>query len=73
MSSWQLVFLQSKVNDGLYNEDELPRLNWKWPQGTWFQNRLRYVREGQRRIVQRIRARSLKLALLGQGHSMSRA
>lgn len=70
MSSWQLIVLQSKANNGLYNEDELPRQNWKWPQGTWFQKRLRYVREGRRQIVQRIRARSLELALLGQGHSM---
>lgn len=47
MSSWQLIFLQSKANNGSYDEDELPQQNWKWPQGTWFQKRLRYVRETQ--------------------------
>ncbi|MBI2350187.1 MAG: hypothetical protein HYV00_01660 [Deltaproteobacteria bacterium] len=66
MSSWQLIFLQSKANDGLYDEDGLPQQNWKRPQGTWFQKRLRYVREAQRQLLQRIRPRGLELASLGQ-------
>lgn len=65
MSSWQLIFLQSKANDGLYNEDELPRQNWKWPQGTWFQKRLRYARETQWHVLQRMGPSNLEVALLG--------
>lgn len=45
MSSWRLIFLQSKANDGLYDETRLPTQNWDWPEGTWFQNRLRYLRK----------------------------
>jgi len=63
MSYWQLVFLQSKANNGPYDEDELPQLNWKWPQGTWLQKRLRYVRE-TRQILQRINPRNLGAALV---------
>ncbi len=66
MSSWQLIFLQSKANDGLYGEDELPQQNWKWTQGTWFQKRLRYVRETQRQILQRIKPMSLELVSLSR-------
>ena len=44
MSYWQLVFLQSKVNSAAYDGDRLPRQNWSWPQQTWFQERLRYIR-----------------------------
>lgn len=47
MICWQLIFLQSKVNRGTYDGDRLPAQNWDWPQGTWFQNRLRYFRETQ--------------------------
>jgi hypothetical protein len=45
MICWQLIFLQSKVNRGTYDGDRLPAQNWDWPQGTWFQNRLRYLRK----------------------------
>ena len=45
MSYWQLVFFQSKVNRGAYDGDRLPRQNWSWPQQTWFQERLRYIRK----------------------------
>lgn len=65
MSAWQLIFLQSRANNGLYDEDELPQQNWKWPQGTWFQKRLRYVREMQWQILQRIKPRDLETSLLG--------
>jgi hypothetical protein len=44
MNSWQLVFLQSKVNDNPYYGDELATQNWAWPQETWFQQRLRQQR-----------------------------
>lgn len=63
MSYWQLIFLQSKANNGPYDEDELPQLNWKWPQGTWFQERLRYVRETQWQILQRMEPRNLGIVL----------
>ena len=44
MSYWQRIFLQSKVNSGAYDGDRLPRQNWDWPRQTWFQERLRYIR-----------------------------
>jgi hypothetical protein len=47
MSSWQLIFQQSKVNNGLYDGDRLPAQNWHWPQDTWLQKRLRYLRKNQ--------------------------
>ena len=47
MSSWQLIFEQSKVNNGLYDGDRLPAQNWHWPQDTWLQKRLRYLRKNQ--------------------------
>ena len=65
MNYWQLIFLQSKVNRHLYGEGELPQQNWKWPQGTWFRDRLRYVRETQQRISQRIKPKNLEAALVG--------
>jgi hypothetical protein len=47
MSLWQLIFQQSKVNNGLYDGDRLPAQNWHWPQDTWLQKRLRYLRKNQ--------------------------
>jgi len=41
MSSWQLIFLQSKVNDARYDGERLLPQNWHWPKETWFQMRLR--------------------------------
>ena len=46
MSSWQLIFAQSKVNDARYDGDRLLPQNWHWPKETWFQMRLRDVRKG---------------------------
>jgi hypothetical protein len=46
ISSWQLIFKQSRVNNGAYHGDRLPAQNWHWPQGTWFQTRLRNLRSG---------------------------
>jgi hypothetical protein len=31
MSSWQLIFKQSRVNNGAYDGDRLPAQNWYWP------------------------------------------
>jgi hypothetical protein len=46
MNSWELIFRQSRVNLGSYDGDRLPAQNWHWPRGTWFQRRLRYLRNG---------------------------
>jgi len=54
MSTWQLIFLLSRVNNGEYDGERLPAQNWDWPQGTWFQKRLRYFRKTQRQILQGI-------------------
>jgi hypothetical protein len=40
-SSWQLVFLQSKVNGALYRGEQLPNLSWDWPKDTYLQRRLK--------------------------------
>jgi hypothetical protein len=45
MSPWQIIFQQSRVNHGPYYGDLLPAQNWDWPKGTWFQERLRYLRK----------------------------
>lgn len=49
MNPWQSIFMQSPANNGYYEEDELPQLRWRWPKGTWFQERLDYIRE--RRLI----------------------
>jgi hypothetical protein len=46
MSSWQLIFVQSKVNNARYDGDRLLTQNWRWPKETWFQTRLRDLRKG---------------------------
>jgi hypothetical protein len=58
---WQLIFLQSKVNRAAHDGDRLPTHNWDWPQGTWFQNRLRYLRKTQQ-IVNAYDRAGLELA-----------
>jgi hypothetical protein len=45
MTSWELIFLHSKVNDGFYDEARLPDLKWDWPRETWLQERLRHLRK----------------------------
>jgi hypothetical protein len=47
MNPWQLMFLQSKANDSAYFGDSLATHKWAWPQGTWFQKRLRRLRVKQ--------------------------
>jgi hypothetical protein len=49
MSSWQLIFMQSKVNNGAYNGDRLFAQNWDWPKETWLQKRLRDLRKDNRK------------------------
>jgi hypothetical protein len=53
MTSWELIFLQSRVNDGAYDGDHLPAQNWDWPRETWFQERLYYLRARRQQIAQR--------------------
>ena len=43
-SFWQLVFLQSKVNGTLCAEEWLSSRSWKWPENTYLQRRLNYLR-----------------------------
>jgi len=47
MNPWQLMFLQSKVNDNPYYGDNLATQNWAWPRGTWLQRRLSHLRRKQ--------------------------
>ncbi len=45
MKSWEFIFRQSRVNNGTYDGERLAAQNWDWPRGTWFQTRLRYLRQ----------------------------
>jgi hypothetical protein len=47
-NAWELIFRQSRVNNGAYDGEQLPAQNWNWPRGTWFQRRLRYLRRGNK-------------------------
>jgi len=49
MSLWQLIFVQSKVNNARYDGDRLLTQNWDWPKGTWFQIRLGNLRNDTRK------------------------
>jgi hypothetical protein len=51
MNSWELIFTQSRVNNGAYDGDRLAGNHWQWPKGTWFQTRLRYLRRGSGRYA----------------------
>jgi hypothetical protein len=51
MNSWELIFTQSRVNNGAYDGDRLVGNHWQWPKGTWFQTRLRYLRRGSGRYA----------------------
>lgn len=58
--NWQIVFMLSKVNGGVYLGDELPPQNWDWPTKTWFQERLRDVREKQWPIERKMNTGNLE-------------
>lgn len=53
MTSWELIFLQSRVNNGAYDGDHLLAQNWNWPRDTWFQERLCYLRARRRQIAEK--------------------
>ncbi len=55
---WQIIFMLSKVNGGIYLGDELPPQNWSWPTNTWFQERLRDVRGKHWLVEQKVATRS---------------
>ncbi len=40
LSYWQIIFLQSKANGGLYRGEDLSQSHWEWPKNTWLQERL---------------------------------
>ena len=44
VTSWQQIFLQSKVNGGTYYGEQLFGLKWNWPINTYLQRRLDYLR-----------------------------
>ena len=52
LSIGQLTFLKSKVNGGPYHGEGLPELKWNWPQGTYLQQRLQYLKGSQERPPQ---------------------
>jgi hypothetical protein len=60
VSSWQLIFQQSKANNGAYYGDRLSAQNWDWPQETWFQKRLRYLRRSNGRDAKEYTAEKLQ-------------
>ncbi|HEY7321972.1 MAG TPA: hypothetical protein VIE89_30755 [Candidatus Binatia bacterium] len=66
MKAWASIFLQSPVNDGYYDEDDLPHLSWEWPKETWFQTRLDYVREREPVLSRRIARRLARLAICSE-------
>src|SRR5215470_2529519 len=64
MTSWQLIFLQSRVNNGAYGGDYLPAQKWDWPRDTWFQTRLCYQRVQRGEIAgNRSRAQEIELKI----------
>ena len=54
LSYWQLVFLQSRANGCLYDVEDLPHANWRWPKNTWFQKRLRQKLRDAEFVAQRL-------------------
>jgi hypothetical protein len=46
-SFWQVVFSQSKVNGAPYFGEQFPARNWKWPEDTYLQRRLRDAKWSQ--------------------------
>jgi|SRR5215470_10051224 len=44
-TSWQRIFMQSKVNGAAYQGEQLSGFNWNWPKNTYLQRRLEYLRK----------------------------
>ncbi|HEX6768708.1 MAG TPA: hypothetical protein VF208_05095 [Candidatus Binatia bacterium] len=49
MNAWEAIFAQSPVNDGYYDEKDLPHLRWDWPSATWLQARRNFLRDKNQR------------------------
>ena len=42
---WRRIFLRSAVNGATYLGDQLPRRYWDWPEDTYLQRRLDYLKQ----------------------------
>ncbi len=51
MNAWEAIFIQSPVNDGYYDEDDLPHQRWEWPKSTWFQARRDFLKEHKQLVA----------------------
>jgi len=60
MNSWEVIFQNSKANNADYYGDRLPVQNWDWPQGTWFQKRLRRLRGSSDRYLKTLTEENLQ-------------
>jgi hypothetical protein len=58
MSAWVTIFNQSPVNNAPYDGDRLPEQIWRWPTETWFQARVRYLRQRNKRAARATTARA---------------
>ena len=47
MNTWGAIFSQSPVNEGYYNEQQMPQNHWDWPRKTWFQSRRDFIRDNE--------------------------
>ncbi len=52
-SSWKLIFFQSRVNGAQYRGEEILPYWWDWPQQTYFQKRVRDMRQVQMKALKR--------------------
>jgi len=43
----EAIFSQSPVNEGYYNEQQMPQNHWDWPRKTWFQSRRDFIRDNE--------------------------
>jgi hypothetical protein len=46
-TTWQRIFLQSRVNGAPYDEEQHLSFKWRWPENTYLQRRLQYLRTFQ--------------------------
>jgi hypothetical protein len=50
MNAWEAIFIQSPVNRGYYDENDLPHQRWQWPKATWFQARRDFLKQHQQLV-----------------------
>jgi hypothetical protein len=46
-TTWQRIFLQSRVNGAPYGEDQQLNFKWRWPEDTYLQRRLRQLQRSR--------------------------